>query len=294
MSTFSATQVADDTAKRIHDTAIRAARRAGELLVRHFRKGWTIERKSEHDLTLDLDRWAEAATVEVIKERFSDHWILAEEGGYYGEGERFIWILDPLDGTVNYAHGLPHFCTSVCCHYLGDDGVFDLEKGLSGLGEPVSAVVYAPLLGEMHTARHGAGAKRNGSPVQIHLGSDLGDSLVSTTFGSSPDARASVSRVNVRLGEAVRKLRSFGATAMDLAYVASGHLGGLYHPGIRTWDVLAGRMLVEEAGGIVEALSLGGNRWEVIAGAPGLHVALRKTIRSAGADGLDALERQSN
>jgi fructose-1,6-bisphosphatase/inositol monophosphatase family enzyme len=263
----------------ILDTAKSAAREAGGLLLARFREAQTVEVAERHDIKLEVDRLAEARLLSVIRGAWPDHVVLSEEAGLIrGEGE-FLWVIDPLDGSVNYAQGLPLFSLCVACHHL-PEGSFTTSSidGLASLGRPLVAVVYAPLLGEWFIASSGNGVTVNGVAARIALTAGLGEAVVSTSFGSDERAQGRLREINARLGRAVRKLRSFGSTALDLAYVACGRLSAVYHPSIRSWDFLSGRLLIEEAGGILEAQPYGEHRWELLASAPAVHLPLRRII----------------
>jgi myo-inositol-1(or 4)-monophosphatase len=215
-----------------------AARRGGEVLRRRFDEARTIDLKGQIDLVTDADRAAEHAILEFVRAEFPGHGVVAEEtsaGEVSGSGPR--WYVDPLDGTTNYAHRVPHFCVSVA--------VWD-EDG------PLAGVVYQPLLDDLYSAGRGSGATCNGEPLRVSRQPDLAQALVATGFPYDVWSRpeAPLRSFAAVLGKA-RGVRRFGAAALDLAYVACGRFDGYFELGLHPWDVAAGILLVQEAGGLV-------------------------------------------
>jgi myo-inositol-1(or 4)-monophosphatase len=215
-----------------------AARRGGEVLRRRFDESRTIDLKGQIDLVTDADRAAEHAILEFVRAEFPEHGVVAEETSsdeVSGSGPR--WYIDPLDGTTNYAHRVPHFCVSVA--------IWDQEGPLAG-------VVYQPLLDDLYCAGRGSGTTCNGEPIRVSRQPDLAQALVATGFPydvwSNPDAP--LKSFSAVLGKA-RGVRRFGAAALDLAYVACGRFDGYFELGLYPWDVAAGILLVQEAGGLV-------------------------------------------
>jgi myo-inositol-1(or 4)-monophosphatase len=216
------------------DFAIDLGRRAGALLRDGLDHGRTIELKGAFDLVTDMDRASEDLIVSAIAAEFPDHAILAEESGAIGAAE-YTWLIDPLDGTNNYAHGYPYFCVS-----LG------LWRGRT----PLLGVIYNPLLDELFSAEAGRGAQRDGQPIHVSDTAALGGSLLSTGF---PYTYATVSENNLREFDRIQArcqgVRRGGAAALDLAYVAMGRLDGHWELNLKPWDTGAAALLVLEAGG---------------------------------------------
>jgi myo-inositol-1(or 4)-monophosphatase len=269
-----------ETAERLRETAIHAVRAAADVLIRHWGEAVRIAEKHRPALEQQVQRLSEEACRETIRGRHPDHALLCGEDRCEPGAGEYLWIVDALDGSVNYSLGLPHFCASVCCHWLGADHV-EAAQGITRLGEPQVAAVYAPAACELFVATRGEGATLNQKPIHIDILTRVRDAVVATTFGSTDEARALAGTVNGRLLERVRKLRILGATALDLAYLAAGRLRALYHPGIRTWDIAAGRLLVEESGGILSAVAHRSepDTWDLLCSAPGIHAALRRIVR---------------
>lgn len=213
-------------------------RAAGQIIRESYEQVQEVGRKStEIDLVTEVDHAVERLLVGAILERFPDHAILAEEGHGTQQVSEYLWVIDPLDGTVNYAHGFPIFAVSVA-----------LRKG----DETILGVVYDPLRDEMFAAEKGAGATRNGQPIHVSNTGRLQNSLLATGF---PYDRATRSDNNVaefnRLITRVQGIRRAGAAALDMAYVAAGRLDGYWEQHLSPWDWAAGVLLVTEAGGTV-------------------------------------------
>lgn len=220
--------------------AVAAAERAGAVLAARFGDVRSIERKgSAIDLVTDADRAAEAAAIEAIRERYPDHAVLAEEGGASGASP-CRWIVDPLDGTTNFAHELAHFCTSVACEVDGR-----IEVG----------AILDPMRGELFTAAVGQGARLNGAPIRCTHVERAEEALVATGFPYWVHERAAeVTGLLEAFLARVQGVRRFGSAALDLAYVACGRYDGFFERGLKVWDVAAGFLLVKEAGGVVTGL----------------------------------------
>lgn len=217
--------------------AVEAARAAGSILREGRGQVRQIRHKSAIDLVTDVDVRCEQAIRAAILSAFPDHSILGEEGGSVGgTASGLRWIVDPLDGTTNYAHGFPFFCVSI---------------GLEVHGQLTIGVVYDPSLDELFVARHDGGATLNGVPLRCSVIDDLQQSLLATGF---PYDRARFPRalrgfeVASRYAQAVRRA---GSAALDLCYVACGRLEGYWEYEVSAWDSAAGALLVQEAGGRV-------------------------------------------
>lgn len=214
------------------DVAIEIAREAGQVLMSH--RGVSFELKGEHDLVTAADRASEQLVVKHLKTRFPDHGIVAEEGGNAEKRSEFCWYVDPLDGTTNFAHGYP---------------AWNVTLGLAKNDEMIAGVVFDPQNNELFTAERGAGARLNGAPIHVSKAATLNDSLVSTGFPS----RRRHQNVNIhfyyQLAMATHGVRRGGSAALDLAYTACGRLEAFWEFGLNPWDMAAGILLVEEAGG---------------------------------------------
>lgn len=221
------------------DLAVAAAKEAGAFLAESLGRVRSVDTKEgqERNLVSDIDRESERRIIGKIRERYPDHGILAEESGGSGEAAETIWVIDPLDGTTNFLHGLPLFCVTI---------------GIEHRGELVAGVVYDPNLDELFTAERGKGAFLNGKRLSVSHAETLIASLLVTGFpydiARNPDF--AVERFNAFLMEA-QGIRRLGSAALDLCYVAAGRLDGFWEVNLHPWDMAAGVLLVAEAGGRV-------------------------------------------
>lgn len=219
------------------NAAIEIAREAGQLLMAH--RGVAFELKGEHDLVTIADRASEKLVISRLQERFPDHGIYAEEGGRAALQAPLRWYIDPLDGTTNYAHGYPMWNVTLA-----------LAKG----NEVIAGVVYDPLNRELFAAERGAGARLNGAPMRVSKAATLNDSLVSTGFPS----RRRHQNINIhfyyQLAMVTHGVRRSGSAAIDLAYTACGRSEAFWEFGLNPWDMAAGTLLIEEAGGKVSGM----------------------------------------
>lgn len=219
------------------NVALDAAGRAGRVILDGLGSQHTLRFKNSHsDLVTEFDPRAEAEIVRVISAAFPHHQIIAEEGSRGGADPDYCWYVDPIDGTTNFAHGLPLVCTSIA---------------LAERGEVVVGVVHAPALQETFVAVKGGGATLNGKPLRVSTVATLQRSLVATGF---PYERDKVS-FNMRCWEAflhnAQGVRRDGCAALDLCSVARGHFDGFWEYGFAVWDMAAGGLIVREAGGVM-------------------------------------------
>jgi fructose-1,6-bisphosphatase/inositol monophosphatase family enzyme len=277
--TFSALDPLDDSlaagfSNGVLETAISAARRAGAIQLHHFRNDQVSCRRLLRDVKLETDRTCERVIIGAIRERFPEHAILSEESGALAGTGEYTWIIDPLDGTVNFWHGLPFFCVSIAC-YANAGQLVDEELLPGGpLSKPVVGVILLPFSQELFVGVPGRGAFLNGRPISASRTGHLADAVVTVSFGKTPETmRRMTRRLDVLLPQ-VRKARCLGAAAAELAYVAAGYLGGLIYEGIKLWDFAAGKIILEAAGGFLECAETATDLWRVTAGAVGLRKAL--------------------
>jgi myo-inositol-1(or 4)-monophosphatase len=257
--------------------AVRAARRAGEVIVRGLNRGANLEirSKSRNDFVTEVDRMAEQEIIATIRRAHPDHAFLAEESGRAGESE-FVWIIDPLDGTTNFLHGFPQFCVSIALERRGR-----LEQ----------AVVYDPLRQELFTASRGDGAQLDDRRIRVSRATTLEGSLVATGF----PYRSNVKYIDAYLGMlktvmmCTAGIRRPGSAALDLAYVAAGRVDAFWEIGLAPWDTAAGILLITEAGGLVGTLR--GNEYRqagnIVAGNPRVYAQLVEALAPCMPDDLD-------
>src|SRR5687768_15355176 len=219
--------------------ALDTAREAGQILLEKFGRITTVTKKGDINLVTEADLASEHHIIERIKSYHPKHSILAEESGeaiVIGGDTSWKWIIDPLDGTTNYAHGYPCFCVTLALEHDG---------------EIVIGVTYDPTRNELFAAEKGHGASLNSKPIQVSSESKLSESLIVTgfpyDFKGVPHFERSLKEFLLRS----RGVRRDGSAAIDMAYVACGRFDGFWEEGLNPWDVAAGKLLIEEAGGVV-------------------------------------------
>lgn len=244
--------------------AIRAARRAGEVIARSIPRleSVQVQSKGRNDYVSEVDKAAEAEIIQIIRKNYPAHAILAEESGESGENET-RWIIDPLDGTTNFLHGFPTFAVSIAAEHRGR-----LEV----------AVVFDPMSQELFTATQGGGAHLDNFRLRVSKQRELEGALLATGF----PYRASEEHMDAYL-QMLRSMmmqtagiRRPGSAALDLAYVAAGRVDGFWEIGLKPWDTAAGLLLIQEAGGRVGTLTGGDYRHggNLIAGTPKVYAAM--------------------
>ena len=216
------------------ETAVEIAREAGALLAMYFERRVPYELKGENDLVTEADRASERLIVERLRTHFPSHAIVAEEGGGHESASSYRWYVDPLDGTTNFAHGFP---------------MFNVTMALEAEGELTAGVIFDPIKDELFTAERGGGSYLNNRRIRVSETRKLSDALVATGFPS----RKRHLNVNIhfyhQLGMQTHGVRRCGSAAIDLAYVACGRLDAFWEFGLNPWDMAAGVLLIEEAGG---------------------------------------------
>jgi len=236
MSQQAADQLPDrQIRERIKTVAIEAARQAGAILSDYAKNGFRVEHKDALNLVTDADTHSEQAIVDAIGRAFPDHEILAEERGQAGSKSPFKWIIDPLDGTTNFAHGFPAYAVSIGVEYQG---------------RCILGVVFDPTRQELFVGELGQGATLNGKPIHVSRTPKLDGALLVTGFAY--DIRVSKqNNLDHFANFAVRAqgMRRMGAAAIDLCYVACGRFDGFWELKLNPWDTAAGSLMVAEAGG---------------------------------------------
>jgi myo-inositol-1(or 4)-monophosphatase len=219
------------------DTAIAAARAAGDLLRHNFHEPLRVNASEAHDIKLEIDvRTQELITNSLLK-TFPHHALYGEEGIVGDQMSEFQWVVDPLDGTVNYFYGIPHFCVSIA---------------LRCEGEIIVGVIYDPMRDELWTTQKGAEPKLNDRPFRVSERTDLAEAVISVGLSKTGVTIESGLPLLQAMIHRARKCRLMGSAALDMAYVACGRFDAYIEQGISLWDVAAGWILVETAGGSVE------------------------------------------
>lgn len=249
--------------------AVRAARSAGNIITRHMDRLDTlkVESKGPNDFVSEVDRMAEQEIISVLMRSFPHHSILGEESGDQGDSD-YQWIIDPLDGTTNFLHGVPHFAVSIALRHNGR-----LELG----------VIYDPVRQELWTASRGAGAQLDGRRIRVSQRQDLEGTLLGTGF---PHRAQQHMDAYLGMFKALSKhaidIRRPGAAALDLAYVAAGRFDGFWEIGLAPWDMAAGLLLIQEAGGVVGDFTGGPGHFKsgnVVAGNPRVFAGIIREIQ---------------
>jgi myo-inositol-1(or 4)-monophosphatase len=251
------------------NTAVKAARRAGKVIMRYASQldRLTIESKGRNDFVSQVDLDAEAEIIDVIRHAYPDHAILAEETGRHGQSE-YLWIIDPLDGTTNYLHGYPQYAVSI--------GLYHQDK-------PFQAVVFDPLKNDLYTASRGGGAQLNDRRMRVSGVTQFSNALLATgfPFRSMDQLEVFINTFRALLPQ-VSGVRRAGSASLDLAHVACGKLDGFWEFGLSPWDMAAGALLVEEAGGLVgdfcgQALKL--DNGHIVVGTPKVYDEILRLLQ---------------
>jgi myo-inositol-1(or 4)-monophosphatase len=223
--------------------AVRAARRAGSIINRAALDGGgglKVTSKRAKDFVTQIDQAAEQAIIDIVRKSYPEHGLLAEESGASQEDAEFVWIIDPLDGTTNFIHGFPQYCVSI---------------GIRHRGALTHAVIYDPVRNELFTASKGSGAYLNDRRIRVSTLTKFGDALVGTGFPFKELTRLDLyTRQLQTMMKTCAGVRRAGAAALDLAYVACGRLDAFWELGLSPWDMAAGALLIQEAGGLVADL----------------------------------------
>ncbi len=264
--------MADESASgKLLAVAAEAVLRAGAIQKERYGQEVRIDYKGEINLVTEVDHACEAVVLEILRSRFPDHDVVTEETALARRGSRYVWYVDPLDGTTNFAHGYPCFCSSV---------------GVAKDGVVVAGAVYEPLKCELFTAERGAGAFLNGRRLKVSGASELLKSLLLTGFPYDlrEDLPGKLRLFNRLMGEA-RAIRRDGSAAVDLSYVAAGRVDGFWEEKLHSWDMAAGMLMVEEAGGRVsrfDGTHLGLVEDEIVATNGRIHDAMLAALRTDG------------
>jgi myo-inositol-1(or 4)-monophosphatase len=226
--------------------AVRAARQVGALMRRHQHSRKRAHLVTQHDIKLDLDVRSQKMIERTLRAAFPQAALLGEEGVAGVADSEYRWVVDPIDGTVNFAYGIPHACVSIALQRrAAAPGPSTYEDGYDTL----VGVVYDPFCDELWTALRGRRARLNGRPISVSSHSKLRESIVSIGFAKSRESLEATLPCFLELVHRVRKLRMMGAAALALTYVASGRFDAYLERGIRLWDIAAGGLILECAGG---------------------------------------------
>jgi myo-inositol-1(or 4)-monophosphatase len=214
-----------------------AARAAGDLLRAHFQRPLTINAATAHDIKLEVDVLAQDLITKILLERFPQYALYGEEGIVGDQSSAHQWVVDPLDGTVNFFYGIPHFCVSIALRLHG---------------EVILGVIYDPVRDEIWSGEKGQTPLLNGQPIRVSTRDKLSETVISIGLAKTSATIEAGLPVLQEMVHRVRKCRMLGSAALDLAYVACGRLDAYLEQGISLWDIAAGALLVKSAGGRVD------------------------------------------
>ena len=245
------------------ETAIRAAREAGRALLEGSRGEIRIERLAQRDVKLAMDKQAEEIILRVIREKFPGHAILSEECGAAGPSSEYLWVVDPLDGTVNFSRRVPLWGTSVALLHEGRE---------------IVGVIFDPIHDELFHAEAGKGAFLNGKRICVSERSPLSAAIIAFGFSSNEERLRRGLAAASQLPLAASKVRGLGSAVLHLAYVACGRLDGFFEYGINQWDIAAGVVLIREAGGSVTARTLPDRSIDLVCSNPRIHDEFSKQV----------------
>lgn len=227
------------------ETAIEAARQVGQVLLQELGRSHDVRSKGLRDIVTEADLMAQDKAIDILRARYPDHDIWAEEAGQTpGGASDYCWIVDPLDGTTNYSRGYPCFSVSI---------------GLSYRGEAILGVVYDPLSDQLFQAQRGQGAYLNDTRIHVSGVERLIDALVGLDWARKQDLRSQMAQVVAEIAPRAGTIRSTGSAALGLCYVAAGWTDVYFHFLLQPWDVAAASVIIQEAGGIVTDLA--GSPW---------------------------------
>ena len=252
--------------------AIRAARKAGDMISRAFddREKLKISRKDRHDYVTNVDRRAERIILNELQQHYPDHGFVAEESDRSNQQASIVWYIDPLDGTTNFIHGYPHFSVSIAAWRYG---------------KPYLAVVHDPILNETFEAQAGKGAFLNRRRLRVSTERDISCAIFAS--GLPPYRLDQIDRFQRRMDGCMRAAEGYrrgGSAALDMAYIAAGRLDAYWEGGLKPWDLAAGVLLVQEAGGMVTDPAGGKfdlEAGDVLAANPQLHAQFRQLLVEA-------------
>ena len=219
------------------EVAKEAAQAAGDLLRTRFAKPLTVNATTAHDIKLEVDVLAQNLITKILLESFPAHALYGEEGVVGDQSSDHQWVVDPLDGTVNFFYGIPHFCVSIALRFRG---------------EVMVGVIYDPMRAELWSAEKGLPPLLNGNPFQVSARANLAEAVVSIGLAKTQATIEAGLPLLEQMVHRVRKCRMMGSAALDMAYVACGRLDAYIEQGISLWDIAAGKLLIEAAGGRVE------------------------------------------
>ncbi len=236
------------------ETVSSIAREAGKLLRGGFGQSQKVNQAELHDIKLQMDVDCQRLIEGRLRAAYPSHSIIGEEESHGDPNAKFRWVVDPLDGTVNYSYGIPHFCVSIALQRRNPSS--PLARELGGY-ESVVGVIYDPMRDELFAAERGKGAFMNGRPIRVSARARMEEAIVTVGFSKSEETIRRGMEHLQKMIRKVRKTRMMGAAALDIAYVAAGRIEAYMEFSVRLWDIAAGIVIAEEAGGMIRLEPLG-------------------------------------
>jgi myo-inositol-1(or 4)-monophosphatase len=276
--------------QRALKVATLAARQAGRLMRENLAVIKRINETTSHDIKLELDVLCQDLIDRLCHRHFPEIALLGEEGDSGNNQSEYRWVVDPIDGTVNYAYGIPHACVSIALQQRLIERPAGARRALNPFGadyETVLGVVYDPFQNELWSATQHEGPKLNGRPIRASQRDELGEAMVAIGFGKTPGVMRISLGLFHSLSQRCRKVRNMGSASLALVYVASGRFDGYLETGISLWDIAAGGFILERAGGVFWREQIGpDHKYRMVATNAVLHAKLKRLFlkpnRTAG------------
>ena len=259
------------------EVAKEVVRLAGKVHIEHYGRLLKVDAKIKNDIKLEVDKLSEKVMIDTILKRFPSHSILSEECGIIDNDKEYLWIVDPLDGTINYYYGIPYFCASAAC-YKKVDKADKLSQKLSDFAIPVCGAIYSALTNELFYAEVGKGAFLNNTKISASPEQDLKECIAVTGMGRTRVSSDKLFDGNNALAKQIRKIRCMGAAAYDIANLACGRFNMFFMRGISIWDFAASVIIASEAGAEVSAYEYEKGKWDVVVANSNVMPQLKRII----------------
>jgi myo-inositol-1(or 4)-monophosphatase len=259
------------------DEASRAAREAGALMRKNLRQTKRVNEATQHDIKLELDVRCQRLIERILHKALPEAWILGEEGTSGHSHAPLRWVIDPIDGTVNFTYGIPHACVSIALQCLSDEAKKPTDLSYEDGFQTVLGVIYDPFTDELWSATEDGPALLNGKKIEVATRSKLAESVVALGFAKHRHTLDRMLPVFQRLIHRVRKIRITGSAALSFAYVATGRFDAYVETGVRLWDIAAGGLILQRAGGTFWRRAVDSEQtYEIVVSAPPLQRTLHR------------------
>lgn len=271
--------------QRALKVATLAARQAGKVMRENLAEAKAVNETTSHDIKLELDVRCQEMINRLCHRHFPEFTLLGEEGGRGDDQSEYRWVVDPIDGTVNYAYGIPHACVSIALQQRSAGkprGTRLASKQKAADYETILGVVYDPFQNELWSATQHDGPKLNGRQIQASKRAKLDEAMIAIGFGKSPEVMKTALQLFCPLSQQCRKVRNMGSASLALVYVASGRFDGYLETGISLWDIAAGGFILERAGGMFWREQIGpDHKYRMVATNASLHARLKRLFVKA-------------